>query len=107
MDSVAGRVPVRCIRGDQVIQLEGVVQLVSHEGRCSECESPAAPGSTFCEPHLRGHALFMVDRARWPRLVLSDGRMVPSGDEAWRPWLRAANGNELSLVLEALKRRGR
>jgi hypothetical protein len=90
-----------------VNQLEGAVQAVSLQARCSECELPAVPVSTLCEPHLRGHVLFLVDRDRWPRLVLGDGRTIPAGDEGWRPWLREADGNDLSLVQEALKRRGR
>ena len=68
---------------------------------CVECAAPAAASSTLCEPHLRGHTLFVLDRARWPRLRLSDGRQV-AGDDAWRPWLRQAKAEELVEVLELL-----
>ena len=68
---------------------------------CVECAAPAAASSTLCEPHLRGHTLFVLDRARWPRLRLSDGRQV-AGDDAWRPWLRQANGPQLQDVLDRL-----
>jgi len=73
---------------------------------CTECPRPASGGSTFCEPHLRGLALVALDRHRWPRLR-AGGRTI-AGDDAWRPWLRAADGDDLRrlhalLVKEALR----
>ena len=50
---------------------------------------------------LRGLTLVALDRAGWPRLALRSGNVV-SGDEAWRPWLREANAQEMQEVLEAL-----
>ena len=72
---------------------------------CVECLTPAAADSPLCEPHLRGSALAALDRARWPRLKLSSGREV-AGDDAWRPWLRQANSDELGEVVVALEDRG-
>ena len=69
---------------------------------CTECGAAASEPSLLCERHLRGHTLFVLDRARWPRLMFSDGREV-ARDDAWRPWLREADGEALSQVLRLLE----
>lgn len=72
-------------------------------GPADGCRDCAALGEA-CERHLRGLALVDLDRARWPRLRLKNGAAVV-GDDAWRPWLREANAEQLRDVLALLSQR--
>jgi hypothetical protein len=65
------------------------------------CADAALPGSILCACHLRGFALATLDRHHWPRLRMPGGGSV-AGDDAWRPWLREATGEDLIEVLRML-----
>jgi hypothetical protein len=71
---------------------------------CSECEASAVSGSLHCERHLRGQAYCLLERARWPTLTVL-GVTVRAFHDAWRQWLRAANGGCLLALVEQLESR--
>lgn len=80
--------------------LRGMLEPGHDVVRCVECAGQVVPGTTSCERHLRGLALVALDRQHWPRLRVG-GRTV-AGDDAWRPWLREASGEQLREVVEML-----
>jgi hypothetical protein len=70
-------------------------------GTCTGCAADAVFDADYCERHLRGMALALLDRALWPRFQLKAGNTV-TGDDAWRPWLREAKAEQLREVVDAL-----
>jgi hypothetical protein len=66
------------------------------------CGNAPLPCAGLCARHLRGKALSALDRHGWPRLRMADGKAV-AGDDAWRPWLREATGEELLAFLRMLR----
>jgi hypothetical protein len=78
---------------------------------CQDCGSKKSPlvrlavelSSLAQERSSRGRALVALDRRRYPRLRLRDGRRVGPGLLAWGPVLREMDSDELEHLLAALE----
>lgn len=72
---------------------------------CRECGTSVAAQTGWCSGHLLGRTVSVAYDRRFPRLKLADGRRLAAGGDAWLPWLREANVEDLQMVLKALEGR--
>lgn len=73
-------------------------------GRSSATAHPGATNDD--EPVLRGRALIALDRRRYPRVSLPDGRSVGRGLFEWAPVLREVNGEQLAVLIGVIEGSG-
>jgi len=79
---------------------------------CVECGSARSPlvryavqlGGLAEERTLRGRALLALDKRRYPKLKLPDGRTVGPGLLAWCPILRDGNAASFRDILKLITR---
>jgi hypothetical protein len=99
-------------------RIDGTVRRCSNCGRllsviavsdlCGRCVGPqlqTAPDTEWSEEVvLRGKALVALDRRGYPRLRLPNGSHAGPGLVSWAPVLRESNFEELSALLETVRR---
>ena len=79
---------------------------------CTECGAARSPLVKMAlemvaltnERSLRGRALALLDRRNYPRLTLSDKRVVGPGLLAWCPVLREAGAGELAGIIRVAEK---
>ena len=91
----------RCLRCRHILSVVAVRDI------CGRCATPRLESSVHTEPYsqqaiLRGKLLVALERQRYPKATLSDGRRVGRGVLNWAPVLREIGEAKLRELLDQI-----
>ena len=90
-----------------------VLSIVARGDLCGRCVLQSGKANPAVDPEgvrpdalVRGQVLVALDRRRYPRLTLGDGRSIGPGLDAWGPVLLGMGLSELSDLLDRVLESG-